>query len=176
METHPLQIFQFCPVCGSAKWVINNFKSKHCLECGFVFYGNPSAAVACILLQNNKDLLVCRRAKDPAKGMLDLPGGFVDFGETAEEALRRELKEELNIEILDPQLFTTIPNIYTYSGMQLNTLDLIYIAQIEDSSQLCAADDVSEAFFVPLNTISPEEFGLDSIKKGIIALLKEYHQ
>lgn len=121
-------------------------------------------------------MLVCKRANEPAKGTLDLPGGFVDLNESAEEALRRELKEELNIEIADPQLFATIPNTYIYSGMKLNTLDLIYIAQIKDETPLCAADDVSEAFFMSLNTISPAEFGLDSIKKGIIAFLKKHHQ
>jgi len=51
-------------------------------------------------------------------------------------------------------------------------LDMLFSAKVEDWSPLQAADDVAEAFFMKLNTISPNDFGLDSIKKGIIAFLK----
>ena len=51
-------------------------------------------------------------------------------------------------------------------------LDLLFAAKVENFTPLHAADDVQEAFFRKLNTISPDEFGLDSIKKGIIAFLK----
>jgi ADP-ribose pyrophosphatase YjhB (NUDIX family) len=172
METHPLQKFQFCPVCGSANWKINNFKSKHCLDCGFNYYGNVSAAVACFIQNAEGELLVCRRAKDPAKGTLDLPGGFVDMDESAEEALRREIKEELNLELTDICFLRSLPNLYEYSGMVIHTLDLLFTAKAVDLTPLRAADDVKEAFFMKLNTISPSDFGLDSIKKGIIAFLK----
>jgi len=172
METHPLQKFRFCPVCGSAHWEINNFKSKHCADCGFTYYGNPSAAVACFIQNKQGELLVCRRANDPAKGTLDLPGGFVDLYESAEEALQREIKEELNLELTDIRFMQSIPNLYEYSGMVIHTLDLLFTAKVEDFAPLQAADDVQEAIFMKLNTISPDDFGLDSIKKGIIAFLK----
>jgi hypothetical protein len=55
----------------------------------------------------------------------------------------------------------------------LHTLDLFFHCQVDDCSGMNAGEDVAEAFFRPLNTISPEEFGLNSIKKGIIAFLKE---
>ena len=172
METHPLQKFQFCPVCGSAHWEINNFKSKHCTECGFTYYANASAAVACFIQNEEGELLVCRRAKNPAKGTLDLPGGFVDMDESAEEALKREIKEELNLELSDIHFMKSIPNLYEYSGMDIHTLDMLFTAKVKNWSPLQAADDVEEAFFMKLNTISPNDFGLDSIKKGIIAFLK----
>src|ERR1035437_1609857 len=117
METHPLQKFRFCPVCGSAHWEINNFKSKHCADCGFTYYGNPSAAVDCFIQNKEGELLVCRRANDPAKGTLDLPGGFVDLYESAEEALKREIKEELNLDLTNIRFQQSIPNLYEYSGM-----------------------------------------------------------
>jgi len=172
MKAHPLQKFRFCPVCGSAHWEVHNFKSKHCADCGFTYYGNPSAAVACFIQNKEGELLVCRRANDPAKGMLDLPGGFVDLYETAEEALMREIKEELNLELTDIRFMQSIPNLYEYSGMVIHTLDLLFTAKVEDLTPLQAADDVQEAIFMKLNTISPDDFGLDSIKKGIIAFLK----
>jgi NADH pyrophosphatase NudC (nudix superfamily) len=172
MENHPLQKFRFCPVCGSSRWAVNNFKSKHCPDCGFTYYGNVSAAVACFIQNEKGELLVCRRAKDPAKGTLDLPGGFVDMDESAEEALIREIREELNLDLSDIRFLQSLPNLYEYSGMTIHTLDLLFSARALDLAPLKAADDVQEAFFMPLNTISPSDFGLDSIKKGIIAFLK----
>ena len=79
---HPLEKFKFCPVCGSRRWVEHNFKSKACEDCGFVYYANPSSATAAFILNGHDELLVVRRAKEPSKGTLDLPGGFVDIGDT----------------------------------------------------------------------------------------------
>ena len=78
---HPLELFRYCPVCGSQHFVINNFKSKKCEDCGFTYYANPCAATAAFILNDRNELLVVRRAKEPAKGTLDLPGGFVDMYE-----------------------------------------------------------------------------------------------
>lgn len=173
MANHPLEKFHFCPVCGSSHWVINNEKSKRCADCNFVYYANMSAAVAAFITNSNGDLLVCRRKKDPAAGTLDLPGGFVDIGETAKEAIAREIYEELKLVVTKSELITSIPNDYVYSGMTINTLDLLFRCEVEDFRNLEAGDDVAEAFFMPVNTISPDKFGLNSIKKGIIAFLKE---
>ncbi|MDD4922358.1 MAG: NUDIX domain-containing protein [Bacteroidales bacterium] len=173
MTQHPLEKFRFCPACGSSHWEINNEKSKHCTNCGFVYYANASAAVAALIRNENGDLLVCRRAKDPAKGTLDLPGGFVDMNENIEEAVRREIMEELNLSVTDITYFKSIPNDYLYSGMVIHTLDFLFLCKVNHLHNLKAMDDVSEAFFKPVNTISPQDFGLNSIKKGIIAFLKE---
>jgi len=173
MTNHPLEKFRFCPSCGSSHWEINNVKSKHCASCGFVYYANASASVAAFIQNENGDLLVCRRAKDPAKGTLDLPGGFVDMDETIEEALRREIMEELNLTVTNITYFQSIPNEYLYSGMVIHTLDFMFFCKVGTFQDMKAMDDVSEAFFKPVNTISPHDFGLNSIKKGIIAFLKE---
>jgi NADH pyrophosphatase NudC (nudix superfamily) len=98
---HFSTLFTFCPVCGSNQFTQNNIKSKHCEACGFVFYVNASAAVAAFILNEAGELLVCTRAKEPAKGTWDLAGGFVDENETAEQAICREIKEELNADVDD---------------------------------------------------------------------------
>ena len=67
---HPLEKFAYCPICGSKHFVINNFKSKHCEDCGFTYYANPCAATAAFIVNNRNELLVVRRAKEPAKGTL----------------------------------------------------------------------------------------------------------
>jgi len=173
MTHHPLEKFQFCPCCGSSLWKINNEKSKHCAACSFTYYANASAAVAALIQNEQGDLLVCRRGKEPAKGTLDLPGGFVDMNETIEEALHREIKEELGLSVTNIHYFQSIPNEYVYSGMVIHTLDFLFLCKVDSFENLKAMDDVSEAFFKPVNTISPDDFGLNSIKKGIIAFLKE---
>lgn len=173
MTQHPLEKFRFCPACGSSQWGANGIKSKRCTHCGFVYFANTAAAVAAFITNEKGDLLVCRRAKDPAKGTLDLPGGFVDLFESAEEALRREIQEELNLQLTDVRYFRSIPNEYLYSGVVVHTLDFLFVCKAENLHNMKAMDDVSEAFFKPINTISPHDFGLNSIKKGIIAFLNE---
>ena len=56
-------------------------------------YRNPTPTVDAIL-QKGSGVLMIRRKKEPFKGRLALPGGFVNEGETAEDAVRREVREE----------------------------------------------------------------------------------
>ena len=96
---HPLSQFRYCPKCGSKHFDIHNEKSKQCKDCGFVYYFNPSSASVALILNKQNELLVCRRAKEPAKGTLDLPGGFIDMAETGEEGVAREVKEETGLDV-----------------------------------------------------------------------------
>lgn len=164
---HPLHLFKFCPRCGSAHFIINDFKSKRCNNCGFVFYFNPLSATVAIILNSNNELLVARRAKEPAKGTLDLPGGFADSFETAEEGVKREVKEETGLNVLTTQYLFSLPNIYVYSGFEEHTLDLFFLCRIDDETLLKADDDVDSLQWIPIEKIIPEEFGLQSIRKGV---------
>ena len=76
---HPLHQFIYCPKCGANTFIERNEKAKQCTTCGFVYYFNPSSAVACFIRNTAGEILLVRRAKEPAKGTLDLPGGFVDM-------------------------------------------------------------------------------------------------
>ncbi len=170
---HPLEPFKFCPKCGSIHFEINNIKSKKCNDCGFVYYFNSSAAVAIFLVDQQERLMVARRAHEPAKGTLDLPGGFVDMYETAEEAVVREVKEETGLSLNKVEYLFSVPNIYTYSNFDVHTLDLFFEAGIHNGNQHHAADDVSEILFLKKEEINPEDFGLDSIKKAISRWLRK---
>ena len=96
---HPLSQFRYCPKCGSEHFKVHNEKSKQCADCGFIYYFNPSSATVALILNEKNELLVCRRAKDPAKGTLDLPGGFIDMNETGEEGVAREVLEETGLKV-----------------------------------------------------------------------------
>jgi ADP-ribose pyrophosphatase len=168
---HPLHQFRFCPKCGSAYFIENNEKSKQCSDCGFVYYFNASAAVVAVIVNKNGEILVARRAKDPAKGTLDLPGGFADMYESAEEAVCREIREETGLLVTLPQYLFSIPNIYVYSAFEIHTVDIFFKCKVGDFSGLKAQDDVSELQFIALDKLNPADFGLISIRKGIEKLL-----
>ena len=165
---HSLSQFNYCPKCGSASFIEHDFKSKVCNDCGFIYYFNCSASTAAFIMDSEGRLMVVRRAKDPSKGMLDLPGGFVDPDETAEEAIRREIEEETGLEISQLHYLFSIPNRYLYSGFEVHTVDLFFECQVDEFSMAKASDDASEIIFLQPHEINPDDFGLDSIRKSII--------
>ncbi len=164
---HVLDKFHFCPICGSSHFEINNIKSKKCADCGFTYYLNPSSATVALILNEKDELLVVRRKNEPGKGMLDLPGGFVDMGETGEEGVAREVKEETGLKAVAVEYQFSIPNLYLYSGFLVHTLDMFYVVKVKDLSHVEAMDDAAAYYWIPLNKISIEQFAFDSIKKGL---------
>jgi mutator protein MutT len=174
MTKHPLEKFRFCPVCGSVHFEVHNFKSKQCRDCGFTYYANPCSATAAFIINDNDELLVVRRAKEPAKGTLDLPGGFCDMGETVEEGMRREIKEETGLDVEKVEYLFSSPNVYLYSGMPIHTLDMDYLVRVHDAAEsIHAADDATEAQWIPLDQVNPADFGLTSIQNAVIRFLSE---
>lgn len=172
---HPLEIFKYCPVCGNEHFEVHNFKSKKCRDCGFTYYANPCSATAAFIVNDRDEMLVVRRAKEPAKGTLDLPGGFVDMGETVEEGMIREIKEETGLDVTNIEYLFSSPNVYVYSGMGVHTLDMDYLARVHGSvPAIKAADDAAEALWIPIAQVNPAEFGLTSIRNAVIRFLKEY--
>ena len=170
---HPLHLFSYCPKCGSNDFTENDFKSKRCGSCGFTYYFNPLAATVGIITNDKGEVLVARRAKEPAKGTLDLPGGFCDSYETAEEGVKREIEEETGLKVSSTRYLFSIPNTYMYSGMELHTMDMFFLCTVEDAVALTADDDVSELLWIAIDDLRSEEFGLASIKKAIKKLKGE---
>ena len=170
--SHPLDIFRHCPVCGKEGFAINNVKSKRCEGCGFVLYFNAISATVAVIMNEKDELLVARRAKEPAKGTLDLPGGFADSMETAEEAVTREVLEESGLRVTETKYLFSLPNKYLYSGFEEHTLDMFFLCRVESGDCPIANDDVEELAWMSLDDIRPELFGLQSIRKGV-TLLKE---
>ena len=169
---HPLHLFKFCPKCGSPRFVEHNQKSKHCEDCGFTYYFNPSAATVALIVNQHGEWCVVRRGKEPAKGTLDLPGGFADIGETAEQGVAREVLEETGLRVTSAHYLFSVPNEYLYSGMPIPTLDLFFRCEVADESRLQAADDAAECFWMPLTAIDPRLFGLESISQGVSRLIE----
>ena len=170
---HPLSQFKYCPKCGTSNFKEHNSKSKSCSSCGFIYYFNSSAAVVAVIENKKGEILVARRANDPAKDTFDLPGGFIDMFETAEEAVCREIKEETRLIVKSIDYLFSIPNIYLYSNFEVHTVDMFFKCKVDDFSELKAQDDVSELLFIPLNELNPADFGLISVRKGVEKLLSQ---
>jgi len=156
---------KFCPRCGSERFGFKDGKSFSCAECGFEFYINAAAAVVALIEDDQGRLLLVRRAREPMKGTLDLPGGFADPGETLESALSREIQEELNLDIDSFTYFCSYPNTYLYGGIVYYTLDLAFVCTVKDLSRLRTGDDAGEHLFVSPGHIRLEDIGLDSIRE-----------
>lgn len=171
---HPLSLFHFCPKCGSPHFIEHNEKSKHCQDCGFTYYLNPSAATVAVIQNAKGEVLCVRRAKEPACGTLDLPGGFSDLYETSEEGVIREVKEETGLDVDRVEFLFSVPNLYEFSGMTIHTIDMFYRCHVGgDTSHARPADDAAEVLWLKPEEINPDEFGLHSIRRGVIRLLSD---
>jgi 8-oxo-dGTP pyrophosphatase MutT (NUDIX family) len=93
-------MFRYCPSCASPNIQFQKNRKFFCPDCGFVYYHNTAAATGCIISTGETSVLLVR-GTDPARGKLDLPGGFVDPAEGALDGLRRECREELGWDPLD---------------------------------------------------------------------------
>ena len=175
--THPLAQFRFCPKCGSSHFEEHNQKSKHCADCGFTYYFNPSAATVALIENERGEWCVVRRAKEPAKGTLDLPGGFSDCFETSEEGVAREVLEETGLTVRRVEFLFSLPNQYLYSGFLVHTIDMFYRCYADTSTAHAhAADDAAELLWVRPEDLHPEDFGLASVRAGVEKLLNERAQ
>lgn len=172
MKKNPLYDFLFCPHCGSIHFVEHDAFSKHCKDCGFTFYPNAAASTVAIIVNEQKQLLCIERKSEPAKGTLDLPGGFVEPGESITEGLVREVKEEINAEIVNCTFLFSEANEYSFSNHIVHTADAFFWCKIKDYETICAADDAARWTWININELNPSDFGLHSIRKGIERLLE----
>ncbi len=170
--THPVNVLKFCPRCGSPNFPATGSRSFQCADCSFNYYVNASAAVAVLLFNDKGELLLTRRAIEPHKGKLDLPGGFIDPMETAEQAAQREIQEELGIEIHSLKYFCSYPNEYIFSGFSVFTLDLAFLAKTESLANMKAMDDISSFEFYKPHDVDMDELPSISMK-NIIKELKQ---
>ncbi len=157
--------FKYCPDCAARAFRLERGNVYRCGECGFVLYINAAAAVCAIIEDQQGRILFTERKRPPAAKTLDLPGGFVDLGETAEEALQREILEELGLTVTRLAYFMSAPNIYVYRDVVYHTLDMAFRAEVDDFKPLKPADDVAGIVFIPPGNIDVSQIGLSSIRE-----------
>ncbi len=89
---------RFCPHCGRPAEV--KFPRRiTCSHCGYSAYYNPKPVACTIPVDGQGRVILLRRGFDPGRGRWTFPGGFVDLGESVEEAAHRETQEELGLAV-----------------------------------------------------------------------------
>jgi NAD+ diphosphatase len=106
---------QFCGKCGSRMITRSRERAKECPQCGLVNYPRLSPAII-VLVERDSQILLARSHRFPP-GMYSVIAGFVDPGETLEEAVVREVKEETGIDVKDIQYFGSQPWPFPHSLM-----------------------------------------------------------
>ncbi len=171
-DTHPLKVMRFCPKCGSKDFLVDGERSLKCTKCGFNYFINSAAAVAALVVNPEGKIMLTTRGIEPNYGKLDLPGGFVDPMESVEDALRRELDEELGLKVKSFEYIGSAPNEYVFSGFSTFTIDLAYKVVPETTEGLKAMDDILE-----YNFFSGEEIDYDNIPAPSIKyFVQQYFQ
>ncbi len=122
--------FKLCPMCGSKKIENHGNRKWMCPDCGFDLYNNVASAVGVVIRDRYNNVLFEIRAKQPRKGYLAVPGGFVDFEESAEEAAVRECREEIGVAVDGVKFLCTAPNIYEYKNIEYKTCDIFFTAEL----------------------------------------------
>jgi 8-oxo-dGTP diphosphatase len=93
-----LEDVRYCPRCG-AEATIAYPRSITCASCGYAAFYNPKPVACAIPADDANRVILLRRGFDPGKDLWTFPGGFVDLGESVEQAAHREVDEELGISI-----------------------------------------------------------------------------
>lgn len=167
------RIFKHCPNCKDDTIFSDNGHKYLCANCGFEYFHNTAAAVAAIICCDD-EILFTVRAKQPEKDKLDLPGGFVDHNESLEQALSRELKEELDVDIHDWQYFCSGSNSYFYKGITYQTCDAIFVTHLQNKPKLMAEpSEISAYKWIPKSEIKLEEIGFTSLRLAVQRFLAD---
>lgn len=121
------------------------------------------------IIEHNNKILV---AKDKGKNYYFFPGGHVDFEEKIEDALQRELKEELNISINEFFFVGVVENIYTEEGNQHHELNIVFnvkVKKVKDKSK----EDHMDFFFFDIERFSKEDIRPLALRDSIVTWLKD---
>lgn len=161
------QKLSFCPACGKEDFQPYDTKAFRCNQCGFLYYHNV-AATSSAIINIDDEILMVYRAHEPCKGMLDLPGGFIEKAERAEVALVRELNEELGIKLKDTgEYLCNFTNLYEYAGIKYNTLDMYFLIQLDKKPMIKPADDVADYRWINKNEIKTTDISFISVKQAL---------
>jgi ADP-ribose pyrophosphatase YjhB (NUDIX family) len=136
---------QHCPACGGAltKRTLEGHERQVCGDCGRVHYRNSKPCVGAVIVLGDH-VLLSRRAGPPLQGAWDLLGGFLEAGEHPLDGLRRELREEAGLTLVEADLL----GIWMGDYQGHPTLNLVYRCTVEGQPK--AADDSAEVRWWPL--------------------------
>ncbi len=162
----------FCLQCGAMMVFSHDHEEKlrkRCPECGWTYYKNPVPAVACVVLNEKREILIIKRLVEPQKGLWALPSGYIEINQSPEEAAVDELAEETGFE---GRVASFVGYYDGTSPIYEKVLSLGFFLEIT-GGKLEAGDDAEEAKFVPLSELpelafSAHEFFVAKIKEEFV--------
>jgi ADP-ribose pyrophosphatase YjhB (NUDIX family) len=153
----------YCQRCAS---ILNKSNDKLfiCPKCDFHLYINPLPCNALILENASEEILLVKRKTEPFSGYWDIPGGFIEPEETAEESLIRECQEELGVTLPNYKYFSSYFDRYLFKGNNYHTLGFVFVTKIDSNLDFKPADDISEVQFFPKKEIPWEKLAFKTVK------------
>jgi ADP-ribose pyrophosphatase YjhB (NUDIX family) len=169
-HSHGAMEYRFCPRCGGKLgWEkIKPIEPERlvCRSCAFIFYLDPKV-VAGTLFTIDKSVVLLRRGVEPAMGKWVFPGGYVDRGESVEEAAIRETKEESQLEVT----LNSLLGVYSYPRSP--NVIVVYTAEVT-GGELAAGDESLEAGRFAPDKIPWEELGFPSTRDALNDYIRLY--
>ena len=102
---------KYCNQCGAPVELRvpagDNLERYVCKACGAIHYENPRLVVGCVPEHDGR-ILLCRRAIEPRRGFWTVPAGFMENGETLQQAAARESREEALADVAIGSLLTVV--------------------------------------------------------------------
>lgn len=167
--TDLLDAYAFCPLCGGDD-LARSEGARVCGRCGHRIFNNPIAAVAVFVSDAQDRVLLIRRAKEPAAGKWAPPGGFVDAGETLEQAAAREVAEETGVTVRELRYIGSFPNTYVYRGFARPVSDVFFTARADSFAVTLQAEEAGDYRLATLAEIDPDELAFDSMRRALAVL------
>lgn len=159
-----------CLRCGN-KLSKHSNKEFVCSKCTYTHYVNPFPTTSVIIENKNKEIMLVKRKFPPKKGYWDLPGGFIDLNESGEECTRREIKEELGINLKEVFYIGSYPDKYFFQGVNWDTLALSYFTKMPPQN-ITVSDDISGYQFFKISEIPFNKLAFENLGKTIKDYLK----
>jgi len=119
------------------------------------------------IIETPHGIILTKRNFNPKKGLLDLPGGFTDYNESMENALMRELMEELNIRVKIMVYLGSFPNVYLYKTVTYFTIDTVFICKASSLASLQMSAEIADVIFVMPPAINFDRIGFASTKQAL---------
>ncbi len=141
------------------------------MKCELCSFNTPRVTVTTAIIKDNK-LLVLKRKSEPYKGEWDLPGGYMSEDESPEEAIKREMKEELGVDI-KVKFIMHIPGNSVWKEKEFSVLGFFYLGDIGEQ-EIRLNGENSEYEWVSIAGLLPENIVYDTNQKFVEWVKKNF--
>jgi ADP-ribose pyrophosphatase YjhB (NUDIX family) len=137
---------KFCTQCGAPLQLRvppDDLRPRHvCEACGTIHYQNPKLVVGCVP-EHEERILLCRRAIEPRRGYWTVPAGFMENGETLQQAAARESQEEALAEVTVGSLLTVVHVLHAHQ------VHVFFRASLPEARYGVGAESLEVRLFAP---------------------------